>query len=397
MRNTSVLISGAGIAGLAQAYWMDRAGCDVTVVERSPQPRPGGQAIDVRGPALTVAERMGILPGLRELKTDMRGSSAVDAAGNEIYSSTERTFSGGDLDSPDVEIMRDDLIMLLRNAVGDRVEYLFDDSIAAVAQDEDAVHVTFEGGRTRSYDLVVGADGLHSNVRRLVFGPESDLLRYLGTYLAVYTAPNFLDLDRWQTFCMAGSVGGGIMSARGNKEVRVYIGFETDEPIDYDFRDVEAQKRLLAERVGDVWVFPTALKYMWDAPDFHFDSMSQVQMDHWSRGRVVLLGDAGYCGSPMTGQGTSMALIGAYVLAGELAAAGGDHRAAFAAYEGELRDFVEKNQALALVHRERMEKANDPEAEIQGYEEGLERLNDVVNSLTLKDYGFGDEPANVRR
>ncbi|GAA4637493.1 FAD-binding protein [Actinoallomurus vinaceus] len=399
MRNTSVLISGAGIAGLAQAYWLDRVGFDVTVVERSPEPRPGGQAIDVRGPALTTAERMGILPGLRRRGTDMRGASAVDAAGNEIYSSTERTFSGGDLDSPDVEVMRDDLITLLREAVGDRVEYLFDDSIAAVAQDEDAVHVTFESGLTRSYDLVVGADGLHSNVRRLVFGPESEFLRYLGTYLAVYTAPNFLNLDRWQTFCMAESVGGGIMSARGNAEVRVYVGFETDEPIDYDFRDVEAQKRLLAERVGDVWVFPTALKYMWDAPDFHFDSMSQVRMDHWSRGRVVLLGDAGYCGSPLTGQGTSMALIGAYVLAGELAAVDGDHRAAFAAYEGELRDFVEKNQALALVNRKQMEEqaAGDPQAEIQGYEEGLERLNEVVNGITLKDYGFGDDPANVRR
>jgi 2-polyprenyl-6-methoxyphenol hydroxylase-like FAD-dependent oxidoreductase len=399
MRNTSVLISGAGIAGLAQAYWLDRHGFDVTVVERASVPRPGGQAIDVRGPAITVAEHMGILSGLRRLRTDMRGSSAVDGAGNELYSSTERTFSGGDLDSPDIEILRDDLIELLRDAVGGRVEYLFDDSIAAIVQDEEAVHVTLETGRTGSYDLVVGADGLHSNVRGLVFGPEQEFIRHLGTYLAVYTAPNFLGLDRWQTFCMAGNVGGGIMSARGNAEARVYIGFESEEPIDYDFRDVEAQKRLLADRVGDVWVFPTALKYMWDAPDFHFDSMSQIRMDHWSRGRVVLLGDAGYCGSPLTGQGTSMALIGAYVLACELAAADGDHRTAFAAYEAELRDFVVANQALALANRERTERqaSGDPEAEIKAYEEGVELLNEVVNALTLKDYGLAGEPANVRR
>jgi 2-polyprenyl-6-methoxyphenol hydroxylase-like FAD-dependent oxidoreductase len=392
MRNTRILISGAGIAGLAQAYWLDRHGFDVTVVERAAEPRPGGQAIDVRGPALTVAERMGILPGLRRFKTDMRGSSAVDAAGNELYSSTERTFSGGDLDSPDIEIMRDDLVGLLREAAGDRVKYLFDDSIAAIVQDEE-VQVTFESGVARSYDLVIGADGLHSNVRRLVFGPESEFIRHLGTYLAVYTAPNFLGLDRWQTFCMADNVGGGIMSARGNAEVRVYVGFESRQPLEYDIRDVEAQKRLMADHIGEVWVFPTALKYMWDAPDFHFDAMAQVHMDRWSRGRVALLGDAGYCGSPLSGQGTSMALVGAYVLAGELAAAGGDHRTAFAAYEAELRDFVRRNQELALAGREQMEASGGAEAEITAYEQGVERLKEVVNALTLKDY----EPANVRR
>jgi 2-polyprenyl-6-methoxyphenol hydroxylase-like FAD-dependent oxidoreductase len=391
MRKTRILISGAGIAGLAQAYWLDRHGFDVTVVERACEPRPGGQAIDVRGPALTVAERMGILPGLRRLKTDMHGSSAVDAAGNELYSSTERTFSGGDLDSPDIEIMRDDLVGLLREAAGDRVEYLFDDSIAAIVQDEEAVQVTFESGVARSYDLVIGADGLHSNVRRLVFGPESEFIRHLGTYLAVYTAPNFLGLDRWQTFCMADNLGGGIVSARGNTEVRVYIGFESKEPLDYDFRDDEAQKRLVADNIGDIWVFPTALKYMWDAPDFHFDAMAQVHMDRWSRGRVVLLGDAGYCGSPLSGQGTSMALIGAYVLAGEFAAAGGDHLVALAAYEAELRDFVRKNQELALVNREQMEASGGMGAEIDAM---VERLNEVVNALTLKDYWVD---ANVRR
>ncbi|MCO5998533.1 FAD-dependent monooxygenase [Actinoallomurus rhizosphaericola] len=393
MRNTRVLISGAGIAGLAQAYWLERHGFDVTVVERAAEPRPGGQAIDVRGTALTVAERMGILADLRRLKTDMRGSSMVDGSGNELYSSTERTFSGGPLDGPDVEIMRDDLVGLLREAAGDRVEYLFDDSIAAIAQDEEGAHVTFESGVARSYDLVVGADGLHSNVRRLVFGPETDFIQHLGMYVGVYTAPNFLGLDRWQTFCMEDGVGGGVMTARGNTEVRVYVGFSSEEPLDYDYRDIEAQKRLLADRVGDVWVFPTALKYMWDAPDFHFDGMAQIHMDRWARGRVVLLGDAGYCGSPMSGQGTSMALIGAYVLAGELAAAGGDHEAGFAAYEAELRDFVAKNQALALVDRDRLEASGEDAVP----DDDIARLMEVVNSLTLKDYAPAGDPANVRR
>ncbi|GAA0348990.1 FAD-dependent monooxygenase [Actinoallomurus spadix] len=391
MRNTPVLISGAGIAGLAQAYWLDRYGFDVTVVERAAEPRPGGQAIDVRGTALDVAERMGIVADLRRLKTDMRGSSLVDGTGKELYSSTERTLTGGVLDGPDVELMRDDLVVLLREAVGDRVEYLFNDSIAAIAQDEEGAHVTFESGAARSYDLVVGADGLHSNVRRLVFGPETDFIRHLGMYIGVYTAPNFLGLDRWQTFCMEDGVGGGVMSARGNAEVRVYVGFASEEPLDYDYQDIEAQKRLLADNVGDVWIFPTALKYVWDAPDFYFDAMVQIHMGRWSRGRVVLLGDAGYCGSPMSGQGTSMALVGAYVLAGELAAAGGDHEAGFAAYEAELRDFVAQNQALALVDdRDRLETAGDAD-------DAIARLTEVARSLTLKDYAPAGDPANVRR
>jgi 2-polyprenyl-6-methoxyphenol hydroxylase-like FAD-dependent oxidoreductase len=227
-------------------------------------------------------------------------------------------------------------------------------------------------------------------VRRLVFGPESEYISYLGTYLAVFTTPNFLDLDRWQVFCQAGSVGGGIMSAAGNAEARVYAGFESAEPLDYDVRDLQAQRRILADRMaGAGWEFPRALGYMWDAPDFHFDSMSQIHIDDWSRGRVVLLGDAGYCGSPLSGQGTSMAMVGAYVLAGELRAADGEHRKGFAAYQGELADYVAGNQRLALTNRARIEAettgtvAEDlPDSGGPGHEDFAE----VVNVLTLKEY-----------
>ncbi|MFC5180655.1 FAD-dependent monooxygenase [Actinomadura harenae] len=389
MENTSVLISGASVGGPALAYWLTRHGFDVTVVEISDGPRPGGQAIDVRGPALEVAARMGVLDEIRAARVRMRGMSMVDGEGKELFRSEERTITGGDLDSPDVEILRDDLSLILARAAGDSVEYLYGDSIAGLEQGADGVRVYFASGVQRDFDVVVGADGLHSNTRRLVFGPEDRFIRHLGTYLGVWTAPNFLGLDEWQVFHqVAGSSwGGGVMSVRDNREVRVYLGFESVEPIAYDHRDTAAQQRLLAERLaGGGWELPRLLDSMKDAPDFHFDAMAQVHMDSWSSGRVVLLGDAGYCGSPLSGQGTSMAMVGAYVLAGELKAAGGDHEAAFAAYERELRGYVTANQELALTNKARVEAQQAADAGHPDEAVDFQDFGEIVNSLALKTY-----------
>ncbi|HEU5023745.1 MAG TPA: FAD-dependent monooxygenase [Spirillospora sp.] len=389
MENTKILISGASIGGPALAYWLQRYGFEVTIVEVTQGLRGGGQAIDVRGPALEVAERMGILDLIRERRVQMRGMSMVDADGNELYRSEERTITAGDLDSPDIEILRDDLSHLIADAAGTGVEYLFGDSIAALDQDGDGVRVTFRSGTVRTFDLVVGADGAHSNTRRLVFGPEERFISHLGTYLGVWTAPNFLGLDRWQVFHqMPGSAwGGGVMSVRDNEEVRVYLGFEAERPIEYDYRDTAAQKKILADALaGGGWELPRLLETMWDAPDFHFDSMAQIHMDAWSKGRVVLLGDAGYCGSPLSGQGTSMAMVGAYVLAGELKAAGGDHRAAFAAYERELRGYVAANQELALTNKARVDAQRDAEMGKDTEVVDFQDFGEIVNAFAVKDY-----------
>ncbi|KAB2348607.1 FAD-dependent oxidoreductase [Actinomadura rudentiformis] len=407
MKNRDVLISGASIGGPALAYWLVRYGFNVTIVELTPALRVGGQAIDVRGPALEVAERMGVLDEIRDRRVQMRGMSMVDADGKELFSTTERTITGGDLDSPDVEILRDDLSVIMAEATesaagsaaesaaesAGKVEYLFSDSITAIEQDGDGVRVAFRNSEPRTFDLVVGADGLHSNTRRLVFGPETDYITYMGTYLSVWSMPNYLELDRWQMFHQVpgGSWGGGVMSVRDNTECRVYLGFETEETLDYDHRDIDAQKRILADRLGgEGWELPRMLEYMWEAKDFHFDAMAQIHMDTWSDGRVVLLGDAAYCGSPLSGQGTTMAMVAAYVLAGELKAAGGDHVRAFAAYERELREYVRCNQELAYTNKARVEAqaavdmGGDVELDVAVPD--FQEAAGIINDLPLKEY-----------
>ncbi|MEO3923495.1 FAD-dependent monooxygenase [Micromonosporaceae bacterium B7E4] len=343
----SVLISGASVAGPALAYWLRRRDFAVTVVERAPAPRPGGQAIDVRGVALDVVDRMDMLAALRQVRTRTRGMSMLDGDGNEVMRSTEVALSSGRLDGDDIEVLREDLTGLLHARTRDDVEYLFGDSVTELTQRDDGVRVRFERAEPRTFDLVVGADGLHSTVRRLAFGPEADHVTHLGTYLAIFTAENLLDLDHWQVWMRDGSAGCGIYPVRDNTELRVNLGFES-APIEYDFRDTEQQRRLVAERLGGLrWEIPRLLEAMWRAPDFYFDAMAQVRMESWTRGRVTLLGDAGFCPSPLSGQGTSLALVGAYVLADELGSAAGDHSAALHRYERRMRPFVLLNQALA--------------------------------------------------
>ncbi|GII75067.1 hypothetical protein Sru01_00490 [Sphaerisporangium rufum] len=348
---TSVLISGASVAGPALAFFLRRHGFAVTVVEHAPAPRPGGQAIDVRGVALTVVERMGILDDVRRHRTRMRGMSMLDGDGRELWRSTEVALSSGRLDGDDVELLREDLCRLVHDRTKDDTEYLFGDSITSLDQDGRGVRVTFERAAARTFDLVVGADGLHSNVRRLAFGPEPEFVHHLGTYLSIFSMANELGLRDWQTWFDDGDIGGAVYPVRDNSELRVNLGFRAEHPISYDHQDVQAQKRLVAERcAGGRWEVPRLLAAMWEAPDFYFDSMAQVRMERWSAGRVTLLGDAGHCASPLSGQGTSMALVGAYVLAAELARAG--HQTAFAAYEERMRPWVAGNQALAFSNRD---------------------------------------------
>ncbi|KNB50353.1 hypothetical protein AC230_26090 [Streptomyces caatingaensis] len=343
----SILVSGGGLAGTALAHWLRRHGFAPTVVERAPGLRTGGQAVDVRGVALDVVGRMGLLERVRAARTRLRGMTVLDGEGNELHRSTEAVLSSGRLDSDDVEILREDLVRFLYELTADEAEFLHDDSVTALEETASGVHVTFERAPARTFDLVIGADGLYSNVRRLAFGPHADFLSHLDAHLAVFTADNFLGLADWELYTKDAGNAYVVYPARDNRELRVTFGFESG-PLDLDHRDADAQRRLVAERMERFgWQREPMLEHLAAAEDFHFSAMAQVRMDHWSRGRVALVGDAGYCGSPLTGQGTSLALVGAYVLAEELSRADADHATAFAAYERRMRPFVTANQALA--------------------------------------------------
>jgi len=362
VRNKDVLISGAGVAGQALAIWLRRFGFSPVVVERAPAPRDGGQAVDLRGAAIEVARRTGILDAARAARTGTRGMSYVNSAGKRV-ASLDGAF--GVIDPADIEIVRGDLVSILHEAARSDVEYIFDDSVSGLTETADGVTVTFERSAPRTFGLVAGADGLHSRVRGLAFGPEPRFLRHLGLYLSVFNVPNDLKLDHWQLIYVTPGKSVTVTSARGNREARA-IFFFGSEPLDYDYRDRGQQQELLAAAfAGSGWEVPRLLAAMPDAPDFYFDSVSQVRMTSWSAGRVTLVGDAGYCPSPLSGQGSSLALVGAYVLASELRAADGDHRDAFARYQQRMQDFAERNQQIATGNAKRFTPASRRQIRLQ--------------------------------
>lgn len=340
-----ILISGASVAGPVLAYWLSRYGFDVTVVERAPTLRKtGGHAVDLFRPAMEISAKMGVLPRIEALATGTTRLAlyregrprATDIDLTKIYAASSDRH---------VEIMRDDLSEIYYDAARDDVEYLFGDSITEIEHDGT---VAFERSEARTFDVIVGADGLHSNVRRLTFGEEAGLTRFLGGYLSVLSAPKALV----RAGEMVGHVGvgrfAGIYTADHLDDARVVFLFRRREEPDYDHRDVLRQKELLRDAFTgmhdqvDGW-----LAEIERTPTFYFDSITQLRTDRWSRRRVTLVGDAGYCPGPAVGGSTSLAVLGAYVLAGELARADGDHLRAFAAYELQMREPVHRSRSFA--------------------------------------------------
>ncbi|WP_018684738.1 FAD-dependent monooxygenase [Actinokineospora enzanensis] len=339
MRDIRVLISGAGVAGPALAYWLTHHGARVTVVEAAPALRTSGFAVDFRGPThLGVLERMGVLDELRAVQTHAGAMSCVDEHGREIFR-LPAEFAGGDL-----EVRRRDLSRVLYERAADRVEYLFGDTITALSETSTGVVVDFARSGSRTVDLVVGADGLHSGVRALGFGPETGFVRHLGHYLAGWDMPAVPGVGSVpEQYNLPGRMASIATDPRDPAVGGAFVVFAAPR-LEYADRDLGQQKALITRALsGMEWHVPRLLAGLAAAPELYFDSISRVVVPHWSTGRVALLGDAAW-GVTLGGMGVGTAVVGAYVLAGELAQAGGDHVTAFAAYEERMRGYASKWQ-----------------------------------------------------
>ncbi|MFH9863882.1 FAD-dependent monooxygenase [Streptomyces sp. NPDC017202] len=330
-----VMILGAGIAGPALAYWLARHGFRPTVVELAKELRSGGSAIVVKGPAIPAAEKMGIMPQLREVATHATSVSLLDPDGRRILRlplTSER--------SPSVELTRSDLSAVLHRTAADDAEFLFDETITAIAQDESGIDVTFRHATPRRFDLVIGADGVHSTVRRLVFGPEEQFTNDLGMYGAtVPLEPGALDDPHEMVMLNAPGRMLAVHPSRG-KPLAMFT-FRGPRVVGYDRHDTALHKRLVAEAYAEVgWRVPELVDAYRNHPAPFFDPLNNVRVDTWSRGRVALLGDAASAVA-LLGDGSSMAMAGAHTLAQALADHPGDHARAFQVYEAKHRRQVD--------------------------------------------------------
>jgi 2-polyprenyl-6-methoxyphenol hydroxylase-like FAD-dependent oxidoreductase len=356
-----VLIVGAGIAGPTLAYWLQRLGHQATLVESAPELRRGGYLVDFWGAGFDVAERMGIVPELRRRGYHLREARAVGRDGRRIASFEPSAFVGsGDRY---VTIARSDLASAVYGALEGGVETIFGDTVDAIDDSRgDRVHVTFRSGGRRHYDLVVGADGLHSRVRALAFGPQDRFEHRLGIVVAAFDVAGYRPRDELVAV-MHADVGFQLLRLSLRDDVTLFLLTLRDSgrvPLD----SPNEQQALLRCKLADAgWETAAALDAMARARTFYFDRASQIRMPSWSRGRVALVGDAAACPSLLAGQGSALAMIEAYVLAAELATTPGDHVGAFAGYHHRLAALLRSKQdaarglGLAFAPRNRVQLA----------------------------------------
>lgn len=340
-----IAISGAGVAGPALAYWLRRTGHEPTLIERAPQFRTGGYAIDFWGVGYRVAQRMGLEADIRNAGYQFRSLRSVGPDGQTRSSLSVDRFrraTNGKLTT----LARGDLAAIIYSTIEHDVEAIFDDTITAICQHTDRVSVNFEQAKSRDFDLVVGADGLHSTVRRLAFGPNLRAERYLGCFVAACVVEGYRPRDElvYVTYIRPGrSVAR--FALRGDRTLFLFVfrSSKGDDP-----GEIDARKSLLWREFADAgWECKPMLAAVDEADDLYFDVVSQVRLNRWNQDRVALIGDAAGCVSLLAGEGTGLAITGAYVLAGELLRAGDNHRRAFQAYERLMRPLVESKQSSA--------------------------------------------------
>ncbi|WP_123023497.1 FAD-dependent monooxygenase [Mycolicibacterium stellerae] len=380
-----ILISGASIAGPVLAYWLTRSGFDVTVVERAPALRKtGGHAVDLFRPAMEISERMGVLPRIEEHAT---GTTVLSAYRPWAVKPARIDYLKliGAFSDRHVEIMRDDLSEIYYDASRDGAEYVFGDQITGI---DDDGGVSFEHGTRRRFDLIVGADGLHSGVRRIVFGDDVPE-RFLGGYLSVVSVPKPLALVGEMDGYFDPDRVAMIYTADHLDDARAVFMFRPTQPLDYDHRDTARQQaQLRAAFSGMSAQVDSWLEEVEHTPAFYFDAITQLELTGWSRGRVTLVGDAGYCPGPAVGGSTSLAVYGAYVLAGEIATAAGDYASAFAAYETTMMPSVVGSRSLARANAKTL---------VPGSRWGVRALVGVARAVSVLPLGVTQALARLNR
>jgi len=382
---SKVLVIGAGIGGPALCYWLKRFGFSPTLIEKSPYIRKGGQALDLRGVTVDLAKKMGIYQKICELRTQVEMGRYVDIEGNILHEEMGESF--GFRQGEDVEILRGDLVEILMGLVEDTPCY-FNQTVVSLQQNEEGVKVYFSNGKNELYDLVIAADGFYSATRRIVFDEEEYELVNLGSYLSTFTIPNYLNLSHTEVICESNQKLISIVNDRDPKVARASYMFRSNHVLKNSQDKVEQQQLLRSIYQDFGWETSSTLKFLPDCDDFYFGSIAQVKMKSWSKGRVALLGDAGYCASPLSGQGNNLALVGAYILAGELKKAQGDYVSAFKRYNELLHPFVAATQQFGadvsqsfLVSEEVSQKIAE--------ERSLNLLQEITiisNNIILPDY-----------
>ena len=395
--NKTVLISGAGIGGPTLAFWLKAAGFEPTLIEHAPALRSGGFVIDFWGLGYDLAERMGLANDIERVGYHMRELRIVDERGERVAgfgTNVFRELTGGRF----VTLGRSDLSRLLFGKIRGTTEVIFGDEIAGLREGADCVRVQFKHANERLFDLVIGADGLHSSVRKLAFGPQDRFEKQLGYAVAAFEVSGYRPRDD-DVYVIYGEPGRmlGRFALHDDRTLFLFV-FADDVVALPGMFDLSAQKAILRERFGGgKWECPRILSELDRTQSFYFDRVSQIKMETWSRGRIALVGDAAFCVSLMAGQGSALAMTAAYVLAGELSKAAGRYEEAFGNYELRLRAYVTSKQQGA----ERFSAAFAPRTQWGLFLRnqviktcaipGLARLafgRDIIDTLQLPEYDW---------